>query len=53
MHYKILRRYTLALYGTAEETKKLDEVNKDAAFIISMLNPFHFNVHANLGSDMQ
>lgn len=38
MHYKILRRYTLALYSTAEEMKKLDEVHKDAAFIIGMLN---------------
>ncbi len=38
MHYKILRRYTLALYGLAEETKKLDEVKKDADFIIGMLN---------------
>jgi F-type H+-transporting ATPase subunit delta len=38
MHYKILRRYTLALYSIAEETKKLDEVKKDADFIIGMLN---------------
>jgi F-type H+-transporting ATPase subunit delta len=38
MHYKILRRYTLALYGVAEDTKKLDEVKKDADFIIGMLN---------------
>lgn len=38
MHYKILRRYTLALYGVAEETKKLDEVKKDADYIIGMLN---------------
>ncbi|MBX7046337.1 MAG: ATP synthase F1 subunit delta [Ignavibacteria bacterium] len=38
MHYKILRRYTLALYGVAEEAKKLDEVKKDADFIIGMLN---------------
>jgi len=38
MHYKVLRRYTLALYGVAEDTKKLDEVMKDAGFIIGMLN---------------
>lgn len=38
MHYKILRRYTLALYGVAEDAKKLDQVKKDADFIIGMLN---------------
>jgi len=38
MNSKILRRYTLALYGVAEEQKKLDEVFKDANFIISLLN---------------